>query len=194
MDIEFKKLIEPTDEIAECFSRWENDSTLIPFIRPNKDQQALEIRETVTSKDLKQRLEHHQIYLIYLDDQLVGEMDYQVNPKHLLRKDVGTAWIGIMIGEELARGKGVGHKAMEYLEEQIKLHRLKRIELGVFEFNKPAIRLYEKAGYKEFARIENFTYWQGKMWQDIRMEKYLEKLTQIGELYDESSITSQTTR
>ena len=83
---------------------------------------------------------------------------------------------------------------MEYLEEQIKLHRLKRIELGVFEFNKPAIRLYEKAGYKEFARIENFTYWQGKMWQDIRMEKYLEKLTQIGELYDESSITSQTTR
>jgi RimJ/RimL family protein N-acetyltransferase len=173
MDIKFKQLIEPTDEIAEHFNRWENDPTLIPLIRPNKDKQAFEARGTVTSKDLEQRLEHHQIYLIYLEDQLVGEMDYQIDPKHLLKKEAGTAWIGIVIGEEIARGKGIGRLAMNYLEEQIKLHGFKRIELGVFEFNKPAIRLYESAGYKEIGRIADFTYWQGKMWQDIRMEKYV---------------------
>ena len=173
MDIKFKKLVEPTREIADCFNRWDNDPTLIPFIRPNKDQQALEAREVVTPKELEQRLEHHQMYLIYLDDQLVGEIEYQIDPKHLYKKEVRTAWIGIIIGEEIARGKGIGRLAMEYLEEQIMLQGLKRIELGVFEFNKPAIRLYETMGYREFARIESFTYWQGKMWQDIRMEKYV---------------------
>jgi RimJ/RimL family protein N-acetyltransferase len=173
MDIKFKKLIEPTDKIAECFNRWENDPTLIPFIRPNKGQQALEARKIVTRKDLEQRLEHHQVYLIYLDDQLVGEMDYQIDPKYLYKKEAGTAWIGIIIGEEIARGKGIGHQALQYLEEEIRKQGLKRIELGVFEFNTNAIKLYQKAGYKEIGRIPGFTYWQGKMWQDIRMEKYV---------------------
>ena len=40
-------------------------------------------------------------------------------------------------------------------------------------FKPCAIQLYQKLGYREFARISNFTYWDGKMWQDIRMEKYL---------------------
>ena len=62
---------------------------------------------------------------------------------------------------------------MQYLEEQIRAHGWKRIELGVFEFNTNAIKLYQKLGYQEFARIANFTYWEGRMWQDIRMEKYL---------------------
>ena len=173
MDIKFSPLNEPTTEIAECFQRWENDAALIPFIRPNKDKAALEIRETVTAEELKQRLEHHQIYLIYLNDQLVGEMDYQIDPRHLFKKEPGTAWIGIIIGEEVARGKGIGYLALQYLEEQIKLHGLKRIELGVFEFNKQAIKLYRRLGYQEIARIEDYSYWQDKMWQDIRMEKYL---------------------
>lgn len=48
-----------------------------------------------------------------------------------------------------------------------------RIELGVFEFNTNALKLYQKLGYKEINRTEDFTYWNGKMWHDIRMEKYL---------------------
>jgi RimJ/RimL family protein N-acetyltransferase len=173
MDIKFKKLTEPTDEIAERFNRWENDPTLIPFIRPNKNKEALEERETASVKDLEQRLEHHQIYLIYLDDQLVGEMDFQIDPKHLFKKEAGTAWIGIIIGEEFARGKGIGQLVLGYMENEIKQAGLKRVELGVFEFNTNAIKLYQKAGYREIGRLPDFTYWQDKMWQDIRMEKYI---------------------
>ena len=173
MDITFAKLTEPTPDIVAALSRWENDPSLIPFIRPNKDEQALEARAVVTVNELQERLEHQQIYLIHLEEQLVGAMDYQIDPRHLFKKEPGTAWIGIVIGEEFARGKGIGELALRYLEGQIRLHGLKRIELGVFEFNKPAIRLYERCGYKEIARIDNFSYWQGKLWQDIRMEKYL---------------------
>ena len=173
MDVKFKKLIEPTADLIDYLNRWENDPSLVPLIRPNKNKDDLEKREIVTLQDLEQRLEHNHIYLIYLQDQLVGEMDYQIDPRHLYKKETGTAWIDIIIGEEIARGKGVGHQALLHLENEIKQQGLKRIELGVFEFNTNAIRLYQKAGYKEIGRIPDFTYWQDKMWQDIRMEKYV---------------------
>ena len=173
MDIKFRRLTEPTPEIVECFSRWENDPALIPFIRPNNSQDDLDRKKVITIEDLRKRLEDHLTYLIDLEGQLIGKMEYQIDAKHLYKKETGTAWIGILIGEEIGRGKGIGYLTMKYLEEQIKLQGLKRIELGVFEFNENAIKLYKKLGYKEIVRINDFTYWQGKMWQDIRMEKYI---------------------
>ena len=62
---------------------------------------------------------------------------------------------------------------MQYLEAKIKKQGLNRIELGVFEFNTNAFRLYQKLGYNEIARIDGFTFWEDTMWQDIRMEKYI---------------------
>jgi RimJ/RimL family protein N-acetyltransferase len=62
---------------------------------------------------------------------------------------------------------------MKHVEEQIKAQGFQRIELGVFEFNANAIKLYRKLGYQEIGRINDFTFWQGRRWQDIRMEKYL---------------------
>jgi len=173
LKIHFTKLIKPTPEIAEAFNRWENDASLIPFARPNLNKDELEKRHVVTLDDLKQRLDNNQIYLIYLEGQLIGEVSYQVDPGHLFKKEAGTAWIGITIGEAIGRGKGIGYQAMQYLEAQIKRQGLKRIELGVFEFNINAIKLYRKLGYMEIGKINNFTYWQDKMWQDIRMEKYI---------------------
>lgn len=173
MDITFKKLIEPDSEVLEYLNKWENDPALIPLIRPNRDKEALEMTEVLTVQDLEERLVHNHTFLIYLGDQLVGEMDYQIDPKHVFKKEPGTAWIGIIIGEEIARGKGIGHVALQYLEEELRKQGLRRIELGVFEFNASAIKLYQKAGYKEIGRVPDFTYWQDKMWQDIRMEKYI---------------------
>ena len=109
MDITFKRLIEPDTKVLEYLNKWENDPTLIPLIRPNRDEEALEMREVLTVQDLEERLVHNHTFLIYLGDQLIGEMDYQIDPKHLFKKETGTAWIGIIIGEEIARGKGIGH-------------------------------------------------------------------------------------
>ena len=173
MDIHFEKLTQPTPEIAEAFSKWENDPVLIPLTRPNLDEADLLSRKPVTVDDLIDRLIHSHMYLIYAGDELVGEMDFKVDPAYVYKKVAGTAWIGITIGEESGRSKGIGRQALHYLEGQIKSAGLKRIELGVFEFNTHAIKLYQKASYKEIARVEDFTYWQGKMWRDIRMEKYL---------------------
>ncbi|WHZ05559.1 GNAT family N-acetyltransferase [Neobacillus sp. YX16] len=173
METKYIKLTNPDQTLVEVFNRWDNDPELIPLTRPNQNRAALERRDTMTLDDLKKRLDHHHTYLIYLDDLLIGEMNYMVDPNHLYKKEEGTAWIGITIGEPEGRGKGIGYHAIHFLEEEIKKDGLNRVELGVFEFNKQARNLYEKLGYKEIGRIENFTYWADKMWFDIRMEKYL---------------------
>ena len=169
----FVRLTKPTPEIARALHRWQNDPALVPFIRPNKTKEDLAKIRPITVDWLHQRMKTHHIYLMYRHGQLVGEMNFQVDPEHLHKQVPGTAWIGIIIGEPEARGIGLGYQAMRYLEGRIEAEGLKRIELGVFEFNEAALTLYRKLGYREFARIEDFTYWQGRLWQDIRMEKYL---------------------
>lgn len=173
MTIHFSEVIEPNLIIVEAFNRWENNPDLIPLIRPNKNKKELEQRCQMTLEDFKNRLDTHHIYLIYTDDKLVGEMNYMVDPSHLHKRAPGTAWVGITIGEANGRGKGIGVKAIQYLEEEIKRKGLTRIELGVFEFNTRAYKLYQQLGYQEIARIADFTYWNNKLWSDIRMEKYL---------------------
>lgn len=173
MTVHIKQLTKPTQRILKAFNKWENDSELVPLTRPNKDKDGQNHREEVTLEELNKRLKYQHIYLIYSNDSLVGEMNYMVDPAHLYKKEPGTAWIGITIGEPVGRGKGVGTRAMQFLEEEIKEQRIKRIELGVFAFNKSAHSLYQKLGYKEIARIDDFTFWEGRMWADIRMEKYL---------------------
>lgn len=173
MNIHFTKLTEPTSTLVDVLNRWENDPTLIPLTRPNQNKAEMERQGMMTLDELTQRLEHLHIYLIYLEDQLIGEMNYMVDPSHLYKKKPGTAWIGITIGEPDGRGKGIGYQAIQYLEEQIKQQGLTRIELGVFEFNIQAQKLYQKLGYQEIGRIKDFTYYKDKMWFDIRMEKYV---------------------
>lgn len=171
--VNFTPLVEPTSEIADAFNRWENDPALIHLSRPNRNKEDLETRHAVTCDDLVQRLSYQYIFLIYLEEQLIGEMNYQVDPPHLFKHKQGTAWLSLIIGEAYGRGIGIGRQSLHYLEKQILLRGLARIELGVFEFNIPALTLYQKMGYKEIGRIADFTYWKDRMWHDIRMEKYL---------------------
>jgi len=171
--VEYRRLTEPTSEIAAIMERWENDRELVPFMRPCKSKEDWEVATVVTLDTLKKRMLTNQIFLIYAEGALVGEVSCQVDPPQCYRKVHGTAWIGISIGEKSARHRGVGSGAMRFIEDHIERQELKRIELGVFEFNENARRLYVKLGYREIGRIDNFTYWNGRMWQDIRMEKLL---------------------
>ena len=173
MKTEIVQLTKPTAQFVEVLNRWENDRELIPLIRPNKSQEELDRREAITLEGVRDRLEYQHIFQIFVNHEMIGEMNYMVDPPHLFKHEPGTAWIGITIGEPEGRGKGIGFGAIQYLEEHIYQQGFNRIELGVFEFNTNAYKLYQKLGYEEIGRLEEFTYWNGKMWSDIRMEKYL---------------------
>ena len=68
------------------------------------------------------------------------------------------ATLGILIGEEAWRGKGVGfeviNRVIEYAFDEFKL---KRIQLGVDPNNLPAVRLYEKLGFKPGKKVSGST-------------------------------------
>lgn len=114
-----------------------------------------------------------EIFVIYVDELPVGNFSIMMDPGHLLKKEKGTAWLGLTIGDRDYWGSGVGTKAMDFFEERAQFHGAHRIELGVFEFNKRAQGFYKKLGYKEIGRLENFTWKDGKTFDDIRMEKIL---------------------
>ena len=174
MDFKVELLSDVTPEIAELLNLWENAPDVAPFIRPFSGEEDLQKKKEVTVESLKRRLESHEEYLIYIEDRLIGQLSMQIDPGHLAKKVKGTAWIGIYIGEKDNRGKGAGSYALTYVEQILRTRGVRRIELGVFEFNKEAYRLYERLGYTEFIRLDELAWWNGSMWRDIRMEKYLE--------------------
>ena len=85
MSIKFKKLTDPTPEIAAAISKWENDPVLIPMSRPNRNEDDLLARKPVTVEDLVKRIQHHHTYLIYVQGELIGEMNYSVDPPYVYK-------------------------------------------------------------------------------------------------------------
>ena len=81
------------------------------------------------------------------------------------------AEFGISIGEPECRGKGYGTEAarltLDYAFTALGLH---NVMLRVFEYNRAAIRSYEKAGFKEYGRRRECYLMGGRMWDDVHMD------------------------
>ena len=87
-------------------------------------------------------------FIILLNGEAVGSVYLRdIDP------DKKEAEYGIFIGEESARGKGVGTKSakliLKYAFEELNLE---KIFLRVFKDNPGAVRSYEKAGFKKIDR------------------------------------------
>jgi ribosomal protein S18 acetylase RimI-like enzyme len=81
-----------------------------------------------------------------------------------------------MLKKSLARGKRlllVELEGLLKLENFAKTLGAKHAQIGVFEFNTRARRLYESLGYQQLTTIPDITWWKGKHWKDIRMGKPL---------------------
>lgn len=173
MTISLVPLKESSHDIVKTFNRWNNDPEIVHLIRPARSEEELTVEHNLTVETLAERLQTHDIFLIYADDRLVGEVNVMYDAAHLYNQEPGSAWLGLVIGEMVGRGKGVGTYALTLLEARLRSQGTPRIELGVFAFNEAARHLYEKLGYVEIARIKGFTYWNGTFHDDIRMEKRL---------------------
>ncbi|SRR6267378_92231 len=87
------------------------------------------------------------------------------------------ALLGIMIGEKGFWGKGVGEEATRLMVEygffRLNLH---RIGLGVFEEHQPAIRCYEKIGFKLEGRLRDQMFQAGEyknqLWMGLLRAEY----------------------
>ncbi|GKX29966.1 hypothetical protein SH1V18_24460 [Vallitalea longa] len=160
-------------EPFEYIAKWSNDPDIKYFIGANFTEGEMPDCDPKKLYKSANESDNKHIYLIKDGDRPIGDLSIMIDPPHIKRKEKNTGWISICIGEKEYRGKGIAQTAMIYLENECRKLGLKRIELGVFEYNKRARAFYEKIGYKEFTRIKEFVYYQGKWRADIRMEKYL---------------------
>jgi RimJ/RimL family protein N-acetyltransferase len=98
-------------------------------------------------------------YAIELDGVHVGNVGLK---NHDWR--VRTAECFIEVGDVSSRRRGVGARAMTaLLDVAFGECRLKRIRLGVFEFNAPAIALYRKLGFVDDGRHGSH-HARGRIW------------------------------
>ncbi|MEW5983831.1 MAG: GNAT family protein [Acidobacteriota bacterium] len=80
------------------------------------------------------------------------------------------AEFGIFIGESDARGKGLGSEAtaliIRYGFDTLNLH---RVWLRVYEDNKPALKAYEKVGFRREGLLRQDSFRRGRYWNTIVM-------------------------
>lgn len=82
-----------------------------------------------------------------------------------------TAEFGIFIGETDLQGHGYGSEATSLmLDYAFTGLGLQNIMLRVWEYNIAGIRVYEKAGFREFGRRTRAHMMNGEWWDDIYMQ------------------------
>lgn len=138
-NIQLRKInIEDTDNII----KWRNN----PNVKKNFCLQKDLTREEHLNWFNNKILTGEVVQFIIIDN----DLDIPVGSTYL--RDIDTnnkkAEFGIFIGEDLARGKGIGTEStiltIKYGFEELKLH---KIFLRVFANNYSAIKAYEKAGF-----------------------------------------------
>lgn len=99
-------------------------------------------------------------------DKLIGNCGI-----HDIKYKDRTATLGIFIGEESNRSKGIGSEVLTLLLDYgFNMLNLHNIKLDVFSFNERAIACYKKVGFKEYGRRHECYFLDGKYHDSISME------------------------
>lgn len=174
MNIRIEKIETLKDDHLRIITSWYNDSQIKYFLTPNFKETDLKENtiDEVKLWLLNNRSEKER-YLVFDNQILIGEFSIDFNFFNLFIKGEKSAWISLCIGNKEYWHKGIGKIIISELEKIVKDKGVNRIELGVFEFNSKAKVLYEKMGYKQIGINKNLTYFNGKWYDDIRMEKLI---------------------
>lgn len=174
MKIHIKKFEDYSrQDIFDVLASWDTDPDIKPLVIPGIHDDSLDGVTGEELMDLALKNRHRSIYLVFDDDILIAAYSIDSNFEHCLSKEPATAWISLMIGDKSYWGKGIGKYIMMDIEERCKHQGFHRIELGVFDYNKRAIRLYKALDYQVIGVIENFVFHEGDWRKDIRMLKEL---------------------
>jgi RimJ/RimL family protein N-acetyltransferase len=167
------KLVPCSGRLAdyEKMACWDNQEEILPFITVNFVDGTK--HQALNAYDMFKHDSQNTKFFIVVDGIEIGYVTYEPNPPQLLIRSDDSVWISICIGERSEWGKGYAKDAMKLLEKEIAGAGFKRIELGVFDYNKRAQALYTSMGYQVFSRLKEFTFYDGKWHDDIRMQKYV---------------------
>ncbi len=160
-------------EYAEDFSRWQNDPAVTV---PLGDEAHTPWPLAATAAGIENAISRGEHVFGVVDragDRLIGRvLLFNVN---LVDR---TAMCGIFIGEADYRGRGYGAEALRLLlDYAFNLLNLQSVMLGVLEFNTPALRCYEKVGFRPIGRRRQARTIAGRSYDEIYMDILAEEFT-----------------
>ena len=153
---------------AESFARWSRDSEYyrLDTTDPARMWSPRQTREFMDKDDQAEHPNSISLAIRTLDgDQVIGFIALDgIEWTH------GDAWVGIGIGDRAFWGRGYGADAMRVMLRYafVELN-LFRVSLNVFEYNRRAIRSYEKCGFTVEGRLRAWIHRDGRLWDLIFM-------------------------
>lgn len=156
----------PSLEDAERWAQWDTDLTVaIPLGDEAYIPTSLPKARELVGDALKNQDHIFTIVDLKTESAIGRGMLFGVD--HVDRK----AMLGIMIGEKEYWDKGYGTDATRLLVEYgFSLLNLHSIMLGTFEFNRRALRCYEKVGFREIGRRRQARCIDGKWYDAILLD------------------------
>jgi RimJ/RimL family protein N-acetyltransferase len=160
--------VDDLDTRGKYHSQWRRDSEYVRLLDDDAPRlwSAKAIKEWLEKNEENNAANTYEFNLRTLeDDRLIGFVGLDgIDWAH------GESWVGIGLGEREFWGKGYGTDAMRLIQRYAfdELN-LRRVSLGVFEYNTRAIRSYEKAGFKHEGRQREIVHREGRRWDMLIM-------------------------
>ena len=156
------------EEMSKAFTRWMRNSEyvrlLFGFPRRMLSAQA-ELKWMEEEVGELSPASHFFSIRTLAEDKLIGECGLDV-----VNWSGRDAFVGLGIGETEYWNKGYGTDIMNVLLRYAFTElNLKRVTLGVFEYNPRAIRSYEKAGFHHEGRLRQALKHEGRRWDNLFM-------------------------
>lgn len=159
---------------AELVAKWSNDTVLSMKTGDISDMISVETQKSYLESMTGAR--GYGFYIVSLpEDSIVGVIRFmRIN---WISKN---AIMGIFIGEENARGRGIGEEATKMiLDFGFHVLNLKNVMVEIYSFNHPSLSLAQKCGFKEIGRRRNAIFFGDRAFDEV----FLDILAEEHELY-----------
>ncbi len=103
----------------KAYVSWENNQKnhhlLAPMRSPDSKVELVTV-ESVINFFRSNPARQEATYIIWHEGAPIGQINYQMDPPHLLKKQAKTCWIGLVIGDSSYWGSGASTIAMKQFE------------------------------------------------------------------------------
>lgn len=143
---------------------WRVSQTLTPYSRHILIDYINSVTDVFTDKQLRLIIEEKE------SQTAIGTVDiFDCDFKNK------RAGLGILLAEPEKRGKGFASEVMEivlpYCFQTLSMH---QVYCSILIDNKESVRLFEKFGFEEVGIKKDWTYYDGKFYDEVLMQKFKE--------------------